>query len=208
MRHVANARVDLGQDRQGRGQDCLDAGLGEVKVLALLARHDPFGDQQLVRLRDYFYYKACEWRAHAHIIYSHPLSHGRAPQLSDTLPFPSSLQTKTQEHLLIVTELLRDSLFQFYRYIDASDERGVGCYFTPPTIANIAGQLLHGLDFLHSIGRTLSIAPNDQKDSPLLLSLSLSHPTLIPSLVCDSFDRSDPTREQSSTATSSPRMSV
>ena len=118
--------------------------------------------------------------------------------------FPSLPPSKqTQEHLLIVTELLRDSLFQFYRYIDASDERGVGCYFTPPTIANIAGQLLHGLDFLHSIGRTLSIAPNDQKAPPSSLL-----PSLIPSLVCDSFDRSDPTREQSSTATLSPRMSV
>ena len=97
-------------------------------------------------------------------------AHRNSLTLSPSLP-PSK---QTQEHLLIVTELLRDSLFQFYRYIDASDERGVGCYFTPPTIANIAGQLLHGLDFLHSIGRTLSIAPNDQKDSPLLLSLSLS----------------------------------
>ena len=138
--------------------------------------------------------------------YSHPPPW---PHRNSLTRFPSLLPSKQQqEHLLIVTELLRDSLFQFYRYIDASDERGVGCYFTPPTIANIAGQLLHGLDFLHSIGRTLSIAPNDQKDSPLLLSLSLSHPTLIPSLVCDSFDRSDPTLEQSSTATLNPRMFV
>ena len=127
------------------------------------------------------------------------------PHRNSLTRFPSLPPSKqTQEHLLIVTELLRDSLFQFYRYIDASDERGVGCYFTPPTIATIAGQLLHGLDFLHSIGRTLSIAPNDQKDSPPSSLL----PSLIPSLVCDSFDRSDPTREQSSTATSSLRMSV
>ena len=132
--------------------------------------------------------------------------HGRAPQLSDTLPFPSSLQTKKQEHLLIVTELLRDSLFQFYRYIDASDERGVGCYFTPPTIANIAGQLLHGLDFLHSIGRTLSIAPNDQKDAPFFspsLSILLSFP-----LSCVTRLTALTRREQSSTATLNPRMSV
>ena len=90
-------------------KDCLDAGLGEVKMLALIARHDPFGDKQLVRLRDYFYYK---------------------------------------EHLLIVTELLRDSLFQFYRYIDASDPRGIRSYFTPSTIASIAVQLLQALDFV------------------------------------------------------------
>jgi len=94
-------------------KDCLDAGLGEVKVLAHLARHDPFGEAPLVRLRDYFYYK---------------------------------------EHLLIVTELLRDSLFQFYRYVDSCDERGVSAYFTPSTIAAIAVQLLNGLDYVHSLG--------------------------------------------------------
>ena len=31
-------------------KDCLDAGLGEVKVLAFLAREDPFGEKPLVRL--------------------------------------------------------------------------------------------------------------------------------------------------------------
>ena len=61
-------------------KDCLDAGLGEVKVLALLARHDPFGDQQLVRLRDYFYYKVCEWRACTQHLFS-PLSWPRTATL-------------------------------------------------------------------------------------------------------------------------------
>ena len=57
-----------------------------------------------------------------------------------------------KEHLLIVTELLRDSLFQFYKYIDASNERGVTSYFTPATIAAIAVQLLNGLAFVHDCG--------------------------------------------------------
>ena len=94
-------------------KDCLDAGIGEIKLLAHLARHDPNGEKPLVRLRDYFYYK---------------------------------------EHLLIVTELLRDSLFQFYRYIDAQDERGSRSYFTPGAIAAIAAQLLTGLEFAHACG--------------------------------------------------------
>jgi hypothetical protein len=38
-------------------KDCLDAGLGEVRVLALIARQDAHGEQQLLRLLDYFYYK-------------------------------------------------------------------------------------------------------------------------------------------------------
>jgi len=94
-------------------KDCLDAGLGEVKILALLAKHNQNGERPLVRLRDYFYYK---------------------------------------EHLLIVTELLRDSLFQFYKYIDATSERGLTAYFTPPTIAAIAYQMLQGLELIHNVG--------------------------------------------------------
>ena len=38
-------------------KDCLDAGLGEVRVLALVGRRDPRGEQQLLRLLDYFYFK-------------------------------------------------------------------------------------------------------------------------------------------------------
>ena len=94
-------------------KDCLDAGLGEVKILALLAKHNQNGERPLVRLRDYFYYK---------------------------------------EHLLIVTELLRDSLFQFYKYIDATSDRGLASYFTPPTIAAIAYQMLQGLELIHKVG--------------------------------------------------------
>ena len=94
-------------------KDCLDAGLGEVKMLALLATRDANNELPTVRLRDYFYYK---------------------------------------EHLLIVTELLRDSLFQFYKYLDATHDRGVASYFTPSAIACISYQLLKGLEFVHSLG--------------------------------------------------------
>ena len=94
-------------------KDCLDAGLGEVKMLTLLATRDPNKEMPAVRLRDYFYYK---------------------------------------EHLLIVSELLRDSLFQFYKYLDATHELGVASYFTPSAMASISYQLLKGLEFVHSLG--------------------------------------------------------
>ena len=92
-------------------KDCLDAGLGEVRVLALVGRQDPRGEQQLLRLLDYFYFK---------------------------------------EHLIIVTELLRDSLFSFYRYLQSTGRRLE--YFTQPVLASLASQLLNALGFLHNIG--------------------------------------------------------
>jgi len=94
-------------------KDCFDAGLGEIKVLSLLAKHDPNGQLARLQLLDYFYYK---------------------------------------EHLLIVTELLRDSLFQFYKYVDATEPAGLRAYFTPKCIGRISHQLLHCLQFLHSHG--------------------------------------------------------
>ena len=68
-------------------KDCMDQGLGEVRLLALIGQHDARGEQPLLSMLDYFYYK---------------------------------------EHLLIVTELLRDSVFNFYRYRGCEGLRG-GC---------------------------------------------------------------------------------
>ena len=38
-------------------KDCVDQGLGEVRLLTLLAERDPTGEVPLVRLLNYFYYK-------------------------------------------------------------------------------------------------------------------------------------------------------
>ena len=57
-----------------------------------------------------------------------------------------------KEHLLIVTELLRDSLYQFYKFVDSTDSRGIASFFSSSTIAKIAVQLLKGLDFIHTSG--------------------------------------------------------
>jgi len=92
-------------------KDCLDAGLGEVRVLALIARQDPEGAHKLLRLLDYFYFR---------------------------------------EHLIIVTELLRDSLFSFYRYLQSTGRRLD--YFTSPVLASLSSQLLSALAFLHDNG--------------------------------------------------------
>jgi serine/threonine protein kinase len=93
-------------------KDCFDGGLGEVRVLALIARNDPDGKQPLVRLLDYLYYK---------------------------------------EHLVIVTELLGESLFSFCRQLNSSGKR-VEYFSSTETLSALSSQMLSALKFLHSIG--------------------------------------------------------
>ena len=53
-----------------------------------------------------------------------------------------------KEHLFIVTELLRDNLYEFYKYNREQEEE---FYFTMGHLQRIAMQVLQGLDFLHSL---------------------------------------------------------
>ena len=66
-----------------------------------------------------------------------------------------------------MTELLRDSLFNFYRYLNATqplpqsggadaaaNSSGAALYFKPGTLATLAAQLLQGLSFLHQLNIT------------------------------------------------------
>lgn len=92
-------------------KDCFDAALGEIKILAMIMKHDPEGAAPIARFLDYFYYK---------------------------------------EHLILVTELLRDSLFHFYKYAD--QQVTGGSYFKPSILSRVAHQLLKALEFLHSHG--------------------------------------------------------
>ena len=91
-------------------KDCVDQGVGEIRLLSLLREKDPAGEVPLVRLLDYFYYR---------------------------------------EHLLIVTELLRDSIFNFYRYLRDTSPEGHGAYFTLDTLRTLAAQLSSALAFMH-----------------------------------------------------------
>ena len=45
-----------------------------------------------------------------------------------------------KEHLFIVTELLRDSVLYFYRYLQATEPGGQRAYFTLPRLARFAKQ--------------------------------------------------------------------
>lgn len=53
-----------------------------------------------------------------------------------------------KEHLFIVTELLRDNLYEFYKY---NRESGDDLYFTIPRLKRIAKQILTALEFIHGL---------------------------------------------------------
>ena len=53
-----------------------------------------------------------------------------------------------KEHLFIVTELLKDNLYDFYAH---SSKNKMENYFTLPKIQKITNQILIYLDYIHSL---------------------------------------------------------
>lgn len=53
-----------------------------------------------------------------------------------------------KEHLFIVTELLRDNLYEFYRYNRDNEDNP---YFTIGRLQKITSQILIALDYIHSL---------------------------------------------------------
>jgi dual specificity tyrosine-phosphorylation-regulated kinase 2/3/4 len=68
-----------------------------------------------------------------------------------------------REHLIIVTELLRQNLFEFGKFIIDNDEEE---YFTVPRLAYITRQALIALRFVHRLG----LVHSDIKPENILLS--------------------------------------
>jgi hypothetical protein len=67
-----------------------------------------------------------------------------------------------KEHLFIVTELLRDNLYEFYKY---TQEHGHPNYFTLPRLQRIARQCLVALEFIHG----LNVIHTDLKPENILI---------------------------------------
>ena len=68
-----------------------------------------------------------------------------------------------REHLIIVTELLRQNLFEFGKFIIDNDEEP---YFTVPRLAYVTRQVLVALEFVHRLG----LVHSDVKPENILLS--------------------------------------
>ena len=54
-----------------------------------------------------------------------------------------------KEHLFLVTELLRDNLYEFYQYnLESGDE----VYFNLQRLKSVAKQILVALEYIHKLG--------------------------------------------------------
>ena len=139
-------------------KDCFDQGLGEIRILALLAQSDPSGSQPVLKMLDYFYYKVVLHSKSSCIRTGCTCMQWWTLCQATSYTFPSPSFTSLyswcpQEHLLIVTELLRDSLFNFYRYLLASDTPGgIATYFTMPTLQKLSLEMLTALAYIHELG--------------------------------------------------------
>jgi serine/threonine protein kinase len=79
-----------------------------------------------------------------------------------------------REHLIIVTELLRQNLFEFGKFIVDHNEEP---YFTLPRLAFITRQCLVALEFVHGLGLVHSdIKPENSKFIRGLKSVGLRRP--------------------------------
>ena len=54
-----------------------------------------------------------------------------------------------KEHLFLVTELLRDNLYEFYKY---NRESGDELYFTIDRLKKVTRQILVALEYIHQLG--------------------------------------------------------
>lgn len=63
---------------------------------------------------------------------------------------PSIHPSKTrQEHLILVSELLKDNLYEYGKFLRETNQPS---YFTEPRLRLIARQCLEALAFIHSLG--------------------------------------------------------
>ena len=84
------------------------------------------------------------------------------PPCADTEEGPSlSLRAR-------LPQLLRDSIFNFYRYLRDTSPEGHGAYFTLDTLRTLSVQLLSALAFMHqnNIVRAVPIAAPSASSAP------------------------------------------
>mmetsp|Transcript_36729 Transcript_36729/g.88778 ORF Transcript_36729/g.88778 Transcript_36729/m.88778 type:complete len:287 (+) Transcript_36729:551-1411(+) len=104
--------------------------MGPTSVSRLSRTTRTFFDQSLDEIKILKYMNAHDTRDEHHLL-----------QLYDYFYF--------KEHLFIVTELLRDNLYEFSKF---NRESGAECYFTLPRLQKIMKECLRGLKFVHKLG--------------------------------------------------------
>ena len=164
-------------------KDFFDQSLGEIKLLRYLNALDPHDSQHVLRMRDFFYFRhaavgaegAAEWLSW---LLRMPTVRGLSLGPCHCVYAPACLTVSAsaslpacvvcREHLFIVCELLRDNLYELYKYFKAhaaplptaahagghgagtQGPGGLARYFTVARVLSVARQVLTALAFVHS----------------------------------------------------------
>ncbi|CAH0473833.1 unnamed protein product [Peronospora belbahrii] len=120
----------IGEAVFSRTYKCIDATTDEVVCLKIIKNNKEYFDQGVDEIRVLEY-----------IDHNCKVDERHLIRLLDAFYF--------REHLIIVTELLRDNLYEFSRLLL---QRGVINYFSIPRLKKIAIEVLEALDTLHSMG--------------------------------------------------------
>ncbi|CAI5744737.1 unnamed protein product [Peronospora destructor] len=120
----------IGEAVFSRTYKCIDTTTDEVVCLKIIKNNKEYFDQGVDEIRILEY-----------IDHNCKVDERHLIRLLDALYF--------REHLIIVTELLRDNLYEFSRLLL---QRGVINYFSIPRLKKIAIEMLEALDTLHSLG--------------------------------------------------------
>jgi serine/threonine protein kinase len=120
----------LGSAAFSRAVQCLDHMTGQMVCVKIIKNNKDFFDQSLDEIKLLKYIKANGDTEENHVI-----------KMLDHFYY--------KEHLFIVCELLRENLYEFYKY---NRESGEEIYFTLPRIQKVARQVLCALKYIHSLG--------------------------------------------------------
>ncbi|UIZ24356.1 hypothetical protein KXD40_008450 [Peronospora effusa] len=120
----------IGEAVFSRTYKCIDTTTDEVVCLKIIKNNKEYFDQGVDEIRVLEY-----------IDHNCKVDERHLIRLFDAFYF--------REHLIIVTELLRDNLYEFSRLLL---QRGVINYFSIPRLKKIAIEVLEALDTLHSLG--------------------------------------------------------
>ncbi|KAJ1482515.1 kinase domain protein [Baffinella frigidus] len=120
----------LGAAAFSKAVQCVDLTDGSYVCIKIIKNNKDFFDQSLDEIKILKYINAHDSRDEHHLL-----------QLYDYFYF--------KEHLFIVTELLRDNLYEFSKF---NRESGAESYFTMARLQKITTECLVGLKFVHSLG--------------------------------------------------------
>jgi len=139
----------LGSAAFSRAVQCLDHMTGQMVCVKIIKNNKDFLDQSLDEIKLLKYIKANGDTEEHNVIKMLGTRNSFYPLLASYFIFFFADYFYYKEHLFIVCELLRENLYEFYKY---NREAGEEIYFTLPRIQKVARQVLIALKYIHSLG--------------------------------------------------------